>query len=181
MFPGISQAVSQIAQGTPVYVFNRKDFTVATASVTSVSQPHVPKAAQANPALMMQGFVVDVFLNFGADSTSIEFPVNSVSANYPDKGWFVSADPMLVTREVENAISNSKQYKAQLPYHDMVIEKGPSLIMQLNPDKRVEAEQASRIASLESMVTKIYERMNQMAGAPPASVPVNNHKSKKEE
>lgn len=127
-----------------------------------------------------QGLVVDVFLNIGAESTSIEFPVNSVSASYPDKGWFVSSDPMLVSREIENAMNNSKQYKAQLPYHEMVIEKGPSLIMQLNPQKRVEAQQAERIATLEDTITKMYGRIEQMAGMLSANVPAN-HKTKKEE
>ena len=180
MFPGIPQGAPQIAQGSPLYVFSRKDFTVTTASVTSVSQPHVSKAAQTNPTLIMQGFVVDVFMNLGTENTSIEFPVNSVSANYPDKGWFVSADPMLVTREIENAVSNSKQFKAQLPYHEMVIEKGPSLIMQLDPKKRVEAQQAERIATLEDTISKMYGRIEQMAGMLSASVP-GNHKNKKED
>lgn len=180
MFPGISQGASQIAQGSPLYIFNRKDFSVTTANVTSVSQPHVSKAAQSNPTLIMQGFVVDVFMNLGAESTSIEFPVNSVSASYPDKGWFVSSDPMLVTREIENAMNNSKQYKAQLPYHEMVIEKGPSLIMQIDPKKRVEAQQAERIAMLEETISKMYGRIEQMAGMLSANVPVN-HKNKKED
>lgn len=180
MFPGISQGASQIAQGSPLYIFNRKDFSVTTANVTSVSQPHVSKAAQSNPTLIMQGFVVDVFMNLGAESTSIEFPVNSVSASYPDKGWFVSSDPMLVTREIENAVNNSKQYKAQLPYHEMVIEKGPSLVLQLDSKKRIEAQQAERIATLEETISKMYGRIEQMAGMLSANVPVN-HKNKKED
>lgn len=180
MFPGIPQGAPQIAQGSPLYIFNRKDFSVATASVTSVSLPHAPKAAQTNPALIMQGFVVDVFMNIGSESTSIEFPVNSVSANYPEKGWYVSSDPMQVTREIENAVNNSKQYKAQLPYHEMVIEKGPSLIMQLNPQMQAEAQQAQRIATLEDTISKMYGRIEQMAGMLSANVPAN-HKTKKEE
>ena len=98
MFQGIPQGASQIAQGATLYILNRKDFSVSLASVTNVSQPHVSKAAQTNPALVMQGFVIDVFINVGNESTSIEFPVNNSSANYPDKGWFVSPDRLLVTR-----------------------------------------------------------------------------------
>ena len=180
MFPGISQGASQIAQGASLYVFNRKDFTVTTASVTSVSQPHVPKAAQTNPALIIQGFVVDVFINFGNESTSIEFPVNSITANYPEKGWFVSADPLVVTREIENAVNNSKQYKAQLPYHDMVIQKGPSLVLQLNPQKQLEVQQAEKITLLENQISKMSGQLEQMVGLLSASVPVN-HKQKKED
>ena len=177
MFNGIPQGASQIAQGASLYIFNRKDFTVNTASVTSVSQPHVSKAAQTNPALVMQGFVIDVFLNIGSENTSIEFPVNSQSANYPDKGWFVSTDRLLVTREIETAVNNSKQYKSQLPYHDMVIQKGPSLIMQLNPEKQLEAEQAQKISQLEAQLSEMNGRLEQMVGLLSAGI----QKKKKEE
>ena len=180
MFQGIPQGASQIAQGACLYVFNRKDFSVSTANVTSVSQPHVSKAAQTNPALAMQGFVIDVFLNIGGENTSIEFPVNSSSANYPDKGWFVSTDRLIVTREIETAVNNSKQYKMQLPYHEMVIQKGPSLILQLNPEKQLEAEQARKISDLEAQLSEMNGRLEQMVGLLSAGIP-KNAKPKKEE
>lgn len=179
MFNGIPQGASQIAQGATLYIFNRKDFSVATASVTSVSQPHVSKAAQTNPALVMQGFVVDVFLNIGSDSTSIEFPVNSSSANYPDKGWFISADPLVITREIEGSVNNSKQFLAQVPYHEKVVKEGPSLILSVNPEKKLEAQQAEKITSLEAKISEMSAKMEQMVGLLSASVPAN-HKKKEE-
>lgn len=180
MFQGIPQGAPQIAQGSTLYLFNRKDFSVEVASVTGVSQPHVSKAAQTNPALAMTGFVVDVSLSAGSENTSIEFPVNSASANYPEKGWFVSPDRNAVTREIEAAVSNSKQFKAQLPYHEMVIQKGPSLIMQLNPEKQMEAEQAKKITQLEAQLSEMNGRLEQMVGMLSAAVP-RNAKPKKEE
>lgn len=171
MFNGIPQGASQIAQGATLYVFNRKDFSVETASVTGVSQPHISKAAQTNPALAMNGFVVDLSISTGSENTSIEFPVNNSSANYPEKGWFVSPDPTLVTREIEAAVNNSKQFKSQLPYHEMVIEKGPSLIMQLNPDKQIEAQQAQKISQLEAQLSEMNGRLEQMVGLLSAAVP----------
>ena len=171
MFQGIPQGASQIAQGATLYVFNRKDFSVETASVTSVSQPHISKAAQTNPALAMNGFVVDLSISTGSENTSIEFPVNSSSANYPEKGWFVSPDSALVTREIEAAVNNSKQFKSQLPYHDMVIQKGPSLVMQLNPEKQIEAQQAQKISQLEAQLSEMNGRLEQMVGLLSAAVP----------
>jgi len=174
------QGASQIAQGATLYVFNRKDFTVTTANVTSVSQPHVSKSAQANPSLLMQGFVVDVLLNAGGESTSIEFPVNNISANYPEKGWFVSSDRLVVSREIESAINNARQFKAQLPYYEMVIDKGPKLITSLNPEKRLEAEQAEKINRLEAQLSEMSGQLQQMVGLLSAAVP-KNPKPKKEE
>ena len=121
MFTGQPQGASQIAQGATLYVFNRKDFSVTMASVLNVSQPHVSKAAQTNPALGMQGFVVDLTLSMGSDTTSVEYPVNSPGANYPEKGWYISPDRIAVTREIEAASNSSKQFLAQRPFHEMVV------------------------------------------------------------
>ena len=158
MFQGLPQTSTQIAQGATVYIFNRKDFTTSLASVVNVSQPHISKAAQTNPALAMQGFVIDLTLAMGGENTTIEFPVNSTSANYSDKGLYISTDRLAAAREVETAINASKQYMAQVPYHEMVLEKGPSVMMQLNPQMRLEAEQSQKIASFESRLAEMEKR-----------------------
>ena len=170
MFTGQPQGAPQIAQGATLYVFNRKDFTVAMASVLNVSQPHVSKAAQTNPALGMQGFVVDLSLSMGNDTTSVEYPVNSPGANYPEKGWFISPDRMAVTREVEAAANNSKQFLAQRPFHEMVVQKAPALILQLNPERQLEAQQAEKIARLENQLAEISGKFDQMVGMLSAAV-----------
>ena len=113
MFTGQPQGASQIAQGATLYLFNRKDFTVAMASVLNVSQPHVSKAAQTNPALGMQGFVVDLTLSMGNETTSVEYPVNSQGANYPEKGWYISPDQAAVSREIEAANNTDPELVCQ--------------------------------------------------------------------
>ena len=170
MFTGQPQGASQIAQGATLYVFNRKDFSVTMASVLNVSQPHVSKAAQTNPALGMQGFVVDLTLSMGNETTSVEYPVNSQGANYPDKGWYISPDQQAVSREVEAASNGSKQFIAQLPYHEMVVKKAPSLLMQLNPKLQMEAQQSEKIASLEKQLADISGKFDQMVGMLSAAV-----------
>lgn len=170
MFTGQPQGASQIAQGATLYVFNRKDFSVTMASVLNVSQPHVSKAAQTNPALGMQGFVVDLTLSMGNETTSVEYPVNSPGANYPEKGWYISPDRMAVSREVEAASNSSKQFLAQRPYHEMVVQKAPSLILQLNPERQLEAQQAEKIASLEKQLADISGKFDQMVGMLSAAV-----------
>lgn len=171
MYSGQPQGASQIAQGATLYVFNRRDFSLMMASVLNVSQPHVSKAAQTNPALAMQGFVVDLTLSMGNETTSIEYPVNSPGANYPDKGWYISPDRMAITREVEAATNNSKQFVSQIPYHQMVIQKSPELILQLNPERQIEAQQAEKIAQLESRIAEMAGKFDQMVGVLTAAVP----------
>ena len=180
MFTGQPQGASQIAQGATLYVFNRKDFSVAMASVLSVSQPHVSKAAQTNPALAMQGFVVDLTLSMGNDTTSVEYPANSPGANYPEKGWYISPDRMAVTREIESASNNSRQFLDQRPYHEMVVQKAPALILQLNPERQMEAQQAEKIARLENQLAEINGKFDQMVGMLSAAVQSKNTKPKEE-
>jgi len=180
MFTGQPQGASQIAQGATLYVFNRKDFSVAMASVLNVSQPHVSKAAQTNPALGMQGFVVDLSISFGNETTSIEYPVNSQGANYPEKGWYISPDRMAVTREIEAASNSSKQFLSQRQYHEMVVQKAPSLILQLNPERQLEAQQAEKIARLENQLAEISGKFDQMVGMLSAAVRPKNEKPKEE-
>ena len=179
MFTGQPQGASQIAQGATLYVFNRKDFSVTMASVMNVSQPHVSKAAQTNPALGMQGFVVDLTIQIGNETTSVEYPVNSQGANYPEKGWYISPDPTVVSREVEAANNNSRQFLAQIPYHEMVVKKAPAVQMQLNPKLQMEAQQAEKIASLEKQLADISGKFDQMVGMLSAAVQ-KNEKTKEE-
>ena len=180
MFNGQPQGASQIAQGATLYIFNRKDFTVTTASVSGVSQPHLSKASQTNPALAMQGFVVDLSIVIGNETTSIEYPVNSQGASYPEKGWYISPDRMVVTREIESACNNSKQFLAQRPWHEMVVQKAPALIMQLNPEKQLEAQQAEKITRLESQIEVLCGKFDQMVGMFSAAVQNKNEKTKEE-
>jgi hypothetical protein len=156
MFQGLPQgAASQIVQGTVLYILNRKDFSVTTGAVESVSQPHITKSAQTNPALAMQGFVIDLSISMGGETSSVEFPINGISANYPDKGWFISPDRQIVTNEIKAMESASKQFMAQRPWHELVIQKSPSLLMQLNPELQKEAQQAEEIAMLKAQIEEM--------------------------
>jgi hypothetical protein len=155
MFQGLPQASNQIAQGSSLYILNRKDFTVTSATVTSVSQPHITKSVQTNPSLAMQGLVVDLSLNIGNETVSVEFPLNGVSANYLEKGWFVSPDSQVISNEIKSMDNASKQFLAQKPWHEMVIEKSPALLMQLNPQMQKEAQQAEEIAVLREQIEEM--------------------------
>jgi hypothetical protein len=179
MFTGQPQGASQLTQGATLYIFNRKDFSVTMASVLNVSQPHVSKAAQTNPALGMQGFVVDLSLSFGNETTSVEYPVNSQGANYAEKGWYISPDRMAVTREIEAASNSSKQFLSQRPYHEMVVQKAPGLILQLNPERQLEAQQAQKIAMLEDRLAAMDGKFDQMVSLLSAAVQ-KNEKPKEE-
>lgn len=154
-FQGLPQGATQIAQGAVLFILNRKEPSVTQASVLNVSQPHVSKAAASNPTLAMQGFVVDLTLSMGSETTTIEFPVNSASANYPEKGWFISNDRLAVTREIESMANMSKQILSQVPMHQKMVNGCDALLLQLNPEKQKEAAQEQEIAALKAQIEEM--------------------------
>lgn len=155
MFNGLPQGAPQIAQGASLYILNRKEPSVNTATVVSISQPHVSKASQTNPTLALQGFVVDLTLSVGNETTTIEFPVNSASANYPDKGWFVSNDRLAITREIESMANMSRQILSQVPTHQKIVQGCDALLLQINPERQKEAQQAEEIAALKAQIEEM--------------------------
>ena len=154
-FQGLPQGATQIAQGAVLFILNRKEPSVTQATVLNVSQPHVSKAAASNPALAMQGFVVDLTLSMGSDTTTIEFPVNSASANYPEKAWFISNDRLAVTREIESMANMSRQILSQVPMHQKMVNGCDALLLQLNPEKQKEAAQEQEIAALKAQIEEM--------------------------
>lgn len=156
MFQGLNpQGATQIAQGSALFILNRKEPSVTTATVVNVSQPHVSKSAQTNPALAFQGFVVDISLSMGSETVTLEFPVNSANANYPDKGWFVSNDRLAIIREVESMSNMSKQILSQVPMHEKMVKGCDALLLQLNPDKQKEVQQEQEIAILKAQIEEM--------------------------
>ena len=173
MFNGFSQGASQIAQGASLYVLNRKEPDVKQATVVNVSQPHVSKAAQANPAAALQGFVIDLTLSMANDTTTIEFPVNSASANYPDKGWFVSTDRQAVIREVEAINNVAEQIISQAPAQKEISDKCKELLVRLNPEKQKEEQQAQEIMMLKNQLAEMNSKFDQLVGLLSANNPKN--------
>lgn len=183
MFNGLPQGAPQIAQGTALQILNRKDMTLISATVTNVSAPHVPKAAQSNPALAWQGLVVDLTISIGGETVTVEYPMGGISASYPDKGWFISPDTAVVSREVESMDKTSRQNIAMEQWNHMVVERSPQILMQLNPDKAREAQQAQEIAMLraqnEEMArrsSEIESKLDQMLEMFSAARPANTKK-----
>lgn len=162
MYNGLQpQGAPQIAQGSTLYIFNRKDFSVSTATITGVSLPHIPKAAQNNPALAFYGLVYDISMSIGNENTSIEYPQNNASANYPDRGWFVSPDSLLVSREIEAAVRGAEQDLAQVPHKQEIVKKGPELLMQLNPARKMEARREEELTMLKKKIETMEKRSSE--------------------
>lgn len=155
MYQGFQQGQPQITAGSTLYYFNRNKMDVTLANVVSVSLPHVPKAAQNNPAAIYSGLVADVTFSTGEETLTVEFPTGSVFANYPEKGFFLSTDSLAVDREVDAIENAARQYMAQYPAQQKVLEGCGPLREKLHPERKKEAQQEQKIASLEAKIDQL--------------------------
>ena len=176
MFNGLPQGASQIAQGATLYILNRKEPSVMEANVVNVSQPHISKSAQNNPMGAFQNLVVDLTLSLGGETTTIEFPINSAVANYPEKGWYASTDKTAVAREVESMANMSRQILTQVPMHQKIVQGCDALILQLNPEKQKEAQQAQEITMLKAQLSEMSGKFDQLVSLLSAGNPANTKK-----
>ena len=153
-----------IMQGATLYIFDRKEMNFIPASVINVSQQHVTKSAQTNPAAAMQGLVVDLTVSTGKNTTTIEFPVNATTANYPELGWFVSTDRNAVSREIEAMGNISKQALAQGPMHEKIARRCDELLLVAVPERQKEVQQAQMITALEAQVQRLEKQNADTSG-----------------
>lgn len=173
MFNGIQQGNSLVTQGATLYILNRKEPSVVEANVVNVSQPHISKSAQNNPMGAFQNLVVDLTLSVNGETTTIEFPLNSAVANYPEKGWYASTDKASVAREVESMANMSRQILTQVPMHQKIVQGCEALILQLNPEKQKEAQQAQEITMLKSQLSEMNVKFDQLVSLLSAGNPAN--------
>ena len=148
MFQGLSQ-------GGTVYLLYRNIPKVADGRVMSVNT-HLPSYNPQQPLAMMNGPVTDITIQIGDETIPFAgLPANGVVANFPEKGYFLSTDKSAIIREVEAMSSASKQILQSIPAHEKMVQDCEALLLDLNPDKKKEAEQAKEITSLRSEIEEL--------------------------
>lgn len=178
MYPTFQQGQPAITPGMTLYFFNKNQMDVAVVTVTNVSQPHVSKAAQSNPAAIFNGFVVDVSFSVGGETVSVEFPTGSMFANYPDKGIFLSTDASAIDREIDVLENSAKQYMSQYPAQQKLLELCGPLRNKLHPERQQEAAKQEKIEALENKMDQLMNLIASMSSGK-GSVQSNNNNSNK--
>lgn len=110
---------------------------------------HLPSFNPNQPLAMMNGPVTDITVQVGDETIPfVGLPANGVVANFPEKGYFLSTDRSAVIREVEAMSSASKQILQSIPAHEKMVRDCDNLLLELNPDRKKEAEQAREMTAL---------------------------------
>ena len=107
---------------------------------------------------MMNGPVTDITVQ--VDNETIPFaglPANGVVANFPEKGLFITTDRSAVLREVEAMANASRQVLESVPAHQKMIQDCENILIELNPDRKKDAEQAKELSDLRGQVAELKQ------------------------
>ena len=148
-----------LTQGGTLTVLYRNIPRVADGKVISVNT-HLPQFNPQQPMAMMGGPVTDITVQVGNDTIPFAgLPANGVVANFPDKGYFISTDRAAVLREVEAMAEASRQILASVPTHQKMVEDCEALLLELNPDRKKEAQQTQEMNAMRDEIADLKKTL----------------------
>lgn len=144
-----------LAQGSVVSILYRNVPKVVDGRVVS-SNTHMPVYNPQQPMAMMNGPVTDLTVQVENDTIPFAgLPASGVVANFPDKGMFLAIDKSAVIRELEAMLSASKQILESVPVHQKMVSDCESLIIELSPDRKKEAQQSKEMSALKDEMAEL--------------------------
>lgn len=153
-----------LTQGGTITVLYRNIPRVADGKVISVNT-HLPQFNPQQPMAMMNGPVTDITVQVGNDTIPFAgLPANGVVANFPDKGYFISTDKAAVLRELEAMAAASKQILESVPAHQKMVEDCEALLMELNPDRKKEAQQTQEMSAMRDEIAELKKLLLESLG-----------------
>ena len=152
-----------LSQGAILSVLYKNEPRVAEGKVVAVNT-HMPTYNPNQPMAMLNGPVTDITVQVGNDTIPFAgLPANGVVANFPDKGLFIATDKAAVLHEIEAMAVASRQALEQVPAHQKMVESCESLLLELQPEKRKEAQQAQEIESLKTQLGAMSAKFDKLA------------------
>lgn len=141
--------------GTPLYVLHKNEPRLEIGEVTFVSNP-TPQFGQTyqmgNP--MGQNFIVDVNIKVEGKEKPIEIkqlPASQTIADYGN-GMVISESREAILNEIGVLKSNSERVINSIEQHKEIVRKCDTLLAELNPQIRQEAERSREIENLSTRV-----------------------------
>ena len=148
MFQGLSQ-------GATISVLYRNIPRVADGRVISVNT-HMPTYNPQQPMAMLNGPVTDLTVQVGNETIPfVGLPASGVVANFPEKGLFLAIDRSAVLREVEAMAAASRQVLESVPAHQKMVADCDALLLELNPERKKDAQQAQEMSALRGEVAEL--------------------------
>ena len=153
----------QLSQGAVLPILFRTNPRVVEGRVISVNT-HLPSFNPSQPYNAMNGPVTDITVQVGNDTIPFAgLPANGVTANFPDKGMFISTDRAAIVREVEAAKAALRQEIASFPEKEKMLQQLENVSMELEPERKLEAQKAQEIAVLKEQVSVMGSKFDTLS------------------
>ena len=154
----------QLSQGAVLPIFFRNNPRVEEGRVISVNT-HMPTFNPSQPFNTMSGPVTDITVQVGNDTIPFAgLPANGVTANFPDKGMFISTDKAAVVREVDTYKAALRQDLASVPEKQKTLQQLEALSLELEPGRKLEIQKAQEMEVLKQQVTDMGSKFDALSG-----------------
>lgn len=145
---------SALHQGSPLYILRKGDTPkLETAQVVSLSQPTAYQPMAFGHTLMT------IQAKVGEQTYNFEKIDGSLSVVNDGQGTVISETRELMAQEVEAMVSASRQAIESIEHHKRVVEMGESILQELNPRLKKEAEQEERLVALEGKIEQLLNAL----------------------
>ena len=109
--------------------------------------------------------VTDLTVSVGSDTIPfLGLPASASTANFADKGLFISEDQGLVVNEITTLRDNSKRIIDSYETNRDLFEKYEALLISLNPDKQREVKSAKELAALKDELSEMKRMLSAILG-----------------
>ena len=147
-----------IKVNNPVFILDKKSMELKKGNVTAVA-PHLNMGSMNTLAGNGQP-MVDVTIEIDGKLTAYTIP-EGLAVTYAGDTVLATVQESL-TAEVERAVDEARQGLRKTDYWNMVVEKSPDLLAQLNPQLREKQETEKRLAKMEESISKFGSMMEKL-------------------
>ena len=153
-----------MTQGATLFILHKNEPKVDVGRVVSVNT-HLPQYNPNQPQAMFNGMVTDLTVSVGSDTIPfLGLPASASTANFSDKGLFISEDQGLVVNEITTLRDNSKRIIDSYETNKDLFEKYEALLISLNPDKQREVKSAKELAALKDELSEMKRMLSAILG-----------------
>ena len=153
--------------GSPVYVLFRQEPSVAQGEVSFVSNPApLYNATAFQPNVMLAPkYTIDIKVNIGDKEYEFnKLPAEQSVFSYGTGSAVISDSREGIISEVEAYRNRSAKILDEVDMHRKIVSDCDSMLAQLNPQLRKEAEQAEEIANLKKGMADLRDDMTDIKG-----------------
>lgn len=153
-----------LTQGATLWIFYKNNPKVEKGRIVSVNT-HLPQYNPAQPQALFNGMVTDLTVTVGSETIPFAgLPANASTANFPDRGLFISEDQGLVINEITSMRDNSQRIVDSYEAHKDLRDKCDALLVSLNPEKKKEMQAAKEMADLKEELAELKSMLSVVLG-----------------